>query len=157
MRPLANGGVSFWCIVENLHHAVDYFPVTIRVNVDARNVSHVEELLVVLARAGLAGRVSMYPGQIVGVDDGVPAPSASYRAPCLTNPQFAQAELEFAAMARRHGFARPSLPAPTGAERPARLSGPTSWSSGVGGALISAGTQWATAGRSSVTFAIGRT
>jgi uncharacterized protein len=115
MRPLANGAGSFWRVVENLNHAVDYFPVTIRVNVDAQNISHVEELLVILAREGLAGRVGVYPGQIVGVNDGAPAPSASYRAPCLTNRQFAQAELEFAALARRHGFARPSLPAPAGA------------------------------------------
>ena len=146
MRPLANGAGSFWRIVENLNHAVDYFPVTIRVNVDARNISHVEELLVILARAGLAGRVGVYPGQIVGVNDGVPAPSASYRAPC--RPTGSSPKPNWSSRRWPVGMGSPARRCRRLRERPAQLSGPTSWWSGVAVNSISAGTQWATSGRS---------
>ena len=79
MRPLANGDSTFWRIVKNLHHAVDYFSISVRMNVDVGNFPHTEELLKILEAEGLSGKVAVYPGQIVGVNDGAPAPSASYR------------------------------------------------------------------------------
>jgi uncharacterized protein len=115
MRPLAGGKPSFWGIVTNLRHAVDYFPIAIRINVDAGNIAHTEALLQILAAQGLGGKLSVYVGQIVGVTENPAAPSASYRARCLTNPEFARAELEFKRLAARYGFAQPSLPRPSGA------------------------------------------
>lgn len=115
MRPLTGGKGSFWRIVQNLHHATDYLSVSVRMNVDTGNFGRAEELLQILAAEGFAGKLTVYPGQLVGVDDGAPAPSATYTHRCFTNAQFARAQLEFAALAARYGFARPSLPLPVGA------------------------------------------
>ncbi len=115
MRPLAGGGPTFDRIVENLRHAVDYMAVAVRVNVDTENYARVEELLKLLAAAGLSGRLQVYLGQLVAVDDGGLAPSSSYRAPCFNNKEFAAAETEFTDLAMRYGFAGPSVPGPVGA------------------------------------------
>jgi len=115
MRPLAGGGGSFWRIVRNLHHAVNYLDIAIRMNVDAQNIRRAEELFQILVDEGFAGKLSVYPGQIVGVGENPQAPSASYGPRCLTNREFAWAELEFLALAERYGLAGPSLPRPTGA------------------------------------------
>src|SRR5207247_615607 len=86
--------------------------VVIRVNVNAENVARVEDLLRILADEGLARKLQVYPGQIVAVDDGVPAPSTSYRARCFTRREFADAELQFRALAERYGFPAQSLSGP---------------------------------------------
>lgn len=114
MRPLVGGQGTFWRILDNLRHAVNYMRVNLRVNVDTRNIGGVEELLQLLAAEGLSGKLVVYPGQIVGVDDGVCAPSASYNG-CFTRRDFAAAEQAFNALAVRYGFSRPTLPMPTGA------------------------------------------
>jgi uncharacterized protein len=115
MRPLAGGGSSFRGIVRNLHHAVEYLQVAIRINVDAGNMDHTEALLRILADEGLAGKLSAYVGQIVGVAENPQAPSATYRSPCLTSPGFARVELAFKRLAAGYGFGQPTLPRPTGA------------------------------------------
>lgn len=114
-RPLASGKGSFWRIVRNLHHAVNYLDIAIRMNVDRENIGRAEELLQILKAEGLAGKLTVYPGQIVGVNDGVPSPSATYKPCCMTNKEFAHAELEFEALATRYGFATRRLPSPSGA------------------------------------------
>jgi uncharacterized protein len=113
MRPLATGGDSFWRIVENLHAAVEHLEVNVRVNLDAANLDRYEELLQILADEGLAGKLGVYAGHIVGVSENAAAPSASYGHRCLTNPEFAQASLEFERLADRYGFGRSGLPSPT--------------------------------------------
>jgi uncharacterized protein len=115
MRPLANGQGTFWQIVENLRHAVKYFPIIVRVNVDTQNILHAEELFQILAAEGLSGKLFVYAGQIVGVDDNALAPSASYQPPCFTSPDYARAVLEFDELAARYGFGAPRLPKPAAA------------------------------------------
>jgi uncharacterized protein len=115
MRPLASGRGSFWSIVKNLHHAVNYLETTVRVNVDAENFGRVEELFQILAREGFAGKLGIYPGQLVGLNQDPRAPSASYQARCFSNPEFARVEREFLRLARQYGFGRPELPLPSGA------------------------------------------
>jgi uncharacterized protein len=115
MRPLAGGKPSFWGIVNNLRHAVDYIPVTIRMNVDRENFPHAEELLQILADEGFSGKMGVYAGQIVGINDFAPSPSASFSHACFTNPDYAKAEMEFNELVRRYGFGNPSLPRPSGA------------------------------------------
>src|SRR5207247_8207130 len=72
-------------------------------------------LLQILADEGLAGRLTVNMGQIVGVDDGNLSPSATYTPPCFSTAQFAEVETEFTALALRYGFAAVAVPQPTGA------------------------------------------
>src|SRR5207237_369308 len=83
MRPLAGGRGSFWHIIQNLHHAIKRLAVAVRMNVDTENFGHTEELLQILAGEGFAGKLTVYPGQIVGVNDGTSAPSATYQTRCF--------------------------------------------------------------------------
>ncbi len=114
MRPYRSGRGTFWRIVKNLQHATKYLQVAVRVNVQQDNFSHVEELLQILAENGLAGRLVVYPAQIVAVSDNPAAPSVSYdSAPsCFGNKEFALAELEFARLAQRYGFPAQGLRRP---------------------------------------------
>jgi uncharacterized protein len=112
MRPLANGRGTFARTVRNLRHAVDYFKITIRINVDRGNIGSAEELLQLLAAEGLSGKLRVYLGQLIEINDGSPAPSVSYAGCCLTKPEFAQAELDFARLATRYGFDSKGLPSP---------------------------------------------
>jgi len=114
MRPLVNGKGSFAVILGNLHHAVDHFPVSVRVNIDMGNFARVEELFRLLSDEGLGGKLSVYPGQIVGVRENPLAPSAGYCG-CFSNQEFAQASQSFVRMAAQYGLAAPALPSPTGA------------------------------------------
>jgi uncharacterized protein len=115
MRPLANGNGTFAQIVDNLGGAVAHFDVSVRVNTDRDNYPRLEELLNTLASAGLAGKLTIHLGQLLALDDGVAAPSAAYGSHrCFTNREFAKAREEFAALAFRYGFAKPSLPGPVG-------------------------------------------
>jgi uncharacterized protein len=114
MRPRIDGSGSFDEIVKNLHHAVNYLDVSVRINVDTENFRHVERLLQILQAEGFSGRLSVNLGQIVAVDDGVPAPSRSYKRCCFRNREFAFAELEFKKLAVKYGFLDLSLPRPIG-------------------------------------------
>jgi uncharacterized protein len=114
MRPLVSGKGTFWQIIKNLHEAVNYLKISIRVNVNKENFVHVEELLQILASEGFANKLTVYAAQIVGVNNGPLSPSAAYKGCCFTNPDFALAELEFFALATRYGFAQPSLPVAVG-------------------------------------------
>ncbi len=115
MRPLANGRGTFHQIVGNLHHAVKCFEISVRINADRNNIAFAEELLQALAAEGLSGRLQVYLGQLVAIDDGSGAPSVRYGGSCLSNSQFAQAQIEFTRMATRYGFSHASVPDPTGA------------------------------------------
>jgi uncharacterized protein len=115
MRPLVNGSGTFWQIIENLHHAVNYFSVAVRVNIDTQNVDQTEALLQILVSEGLAGKCSLNAGHIIGGGVGHAGPSATYKPACLTNAEFARAEIEFNRMAERYGFGNTTLPKPTGA------------------------------------------
>ena len=79
MRPLVDGSGTFWQIITNLHHAIKYFSVGLRVNLDAENVHDAEALLQILASEGFSGKIGVYPGQIIAIKDGQPAPSATYK------------------------------------------------------------------------------
>ncbi len=115
MRPLANGGETFWKIVENLEQTVDVLSIAVRMNVDTENIQRAAELFEILADHGLSGKLTVYPGQLVGVNDGGGAPSESYQPACFGNAEFAQAELEFHELARQYGLSGPYLPGPSGA------------------------------------------
>lgn len=112
MRPLRNGRGTFEVILDNVVACADLLPLSIRVNLDASNVSESRRLLDLLAERGLGGRLEVVPGQIVAYDEGIGAPSESYHARCFTLPEFAQVKQEFLAYARQLGLASASLPQP---------------------------------------------
>ncbi|WP_391489257.1 radical SAM protein [Gordonia rubripertincta] len=114
MRPLASGRGTFDRIVRNIEEVADVLDITVRVNVDHENIGRVEELFELLGAHGLAGRVTIYAGQLVKVDDEapVPSPSAHYSPSCFTGSEFAAVEAEFVRKATEFGFNRPSLPGP---------------------------------------------
>ena len=101
MRPLANGKETFWTIIKNLHHAVKYLQISMRVNLDMQNFASVEPLFQILADEGLSCKLSIYPGHIVGVNTGAKPPSTTYRRRCFTNLGFARAELQFRELATK--------------------------------------------------------
>ena len=115
LRPLAGGQGSFWRIVENIHSAIKYMDVSIRMNIDKGNIRAAEELMQILAKESLAGKVKLYPGQIIQPGDDGGSPLKPYAGSCFSKPDFAQAELEFGLLAERYGFSKPSLPKPAGA------------------------------------------
>jgi uncharacterized protein len=112
MRPLRSGRGTFDVILDNVVACADILPISIRVNLDAHNVAAYEQLLDTLVDRGLSGRVNVNPGQIVAYDEGIGAPSETYRARCFTLPEFADVEREFLAAAHQRGLAEPHLPGP---------------------------------------------
>ena len=114
MRPLVNGKGTFSTILRNLHHAVEHFAVSLRVNIDMGNFDRVEELFRLLAAEGFGGKLGVYAGQIVGVKDNPLAPAAGYCG-CFSNREFAQASQSFMRLAAQYGLAAPFLPSPTSA------------------------------------------
>ena len=112
MRPLRSGRETFGVILDNVVACADLLPITIRVNLDTSNISESDRLLDLLVERGLSGRVSVQPARIVAYDEGIGAPSESYRPTCFTLPEFAAVEREFVARARSRGLAPTDLPQP---------------------------------------------
>jgi uncharacterized protein len=112
MRPLRSGRGTFDTILDNVVESADLLEISIRVNLDTSNSGEYERLLDQLVDRGLAGRVSVCPGQIVAYDEGIGAPSETYRPACYTLPEYATVEREFLAQARTRGLAPATLPQP---------------------------------------------
>lgn len=114
MRPLRSGSGTFDRILANVCDVADVLDVTIRVNADSTNYDSCGELLGILRDAGLAGRVTVYLGQLVQVNDGapIPTPSSSYVPRCFGAGEFAEKEAAFMEQAAQHGFNGPALPGP---------------------------------------------
>jgi uncharacterized protein len=113
-RPLVGGGKTFDRVLANLHHAVERFDVSVRVNVDNANLGRVEELFQILEAEGLGGRLHIGAAKTVSWDDNPSAPMASYQSACFTSPEFARVELEFNRLAARYGLGTPTLPSAIG-------------------------------------------
>jgi uncharacterized protein len=112
MRPLRSGRGTFDVILDNVVACADLLPISIRVNLDASNAGEYVRLLDLLVEHDLAGRVTVYPGQIVAYPGQAGAPSETYRPHCFTLPEFADVEREFLAAAYERGLAQRSLPEP---------------------------------------------
>src|SRR3954452_11995642 len=112
MRPLRNGRGTFDVILDNVVACADLISISIRVNLDTGNAGAYVGLLDQLVERGLAGRVNVHPGQLVAYDEGIGAPSETYRPRCFTLPQFADVERDFLVAARERGLASVQLPQP---------------------------------------------
>jgi uncharacterized protein len=114
MRPLVSGRPTFAVILDNIERAADILPISVRVNLDTSNLAEAESLLDLLAERGLGGRITVYPGRIVALDDASGAPSATYAPACFSVGEFAAVERAFLARARELGLASAELPQPVG-------------------------------------------
>ncbi len=114
-RPHVSGRGTFDRVVDNVVRAADLIDVGVRVNLSRENLGDVEELLRELTDRGLAGRVPVSCGLVIGDSGSASSPLASYTTPTLSRAEYAEIELEFAALARRYGFTSNAdlLPAPT--------------------------------------------
>jgi uncharacterized protein len=112
VRPHASGAPTFERIVANVMDAADHLEIHVRVNVDRHNAHRSGELLVMLAEAGLAGRVKVGLGRITDATSNAQAPVARYGSSCLSGPDFGEFELVFNALAHELGFGPPSAPRP---------------------------------------------
>lgn len=110
-RPTVAGRGTFEAVLNGICNAVRYMDVSVRINVDEANYSYATDVLDILAAEGLSGRLRVYVGQLIAVDDGAPAPSTRYSlGKCLTRPDFARVEQRFTFDASAHGFATQSVP-----------------------------------------------
>jgi len=109
-RPKKEGGTSFDRIVTNVSDAIEYLGINIRVNLDTGNLGRVEELMVILAERGLAGKVSLTPARLAPIASAPDAPALSYAGGCYGCGDYANVELEFDELADRHGFTTRGLP-----------------------------------------------
>jgi len=114
MRPLQNGRPTFDVILDNIEQSADILPIEVRVNLDTSNAGEAEALLDLLVARGLAGRITVYPGQIVALDEGAGAPSETYAPACFGVAEFARIERAFLARAHELGLAPAGLPQPVG-------------------------------------------
>ena len=146
MRPLVSGRPTFDVILDNIERSADLLPIAVRVNLDTSNAAEAETLLDLLAERGLGGRITVYPGRIVALDDGAGAPSETY-APRVLHPARVRGDRADVPRpcAQSWGSRRPSSRSRS-AHR-ARRSAPTSWSWAPAASSTSAGTPWATSGR----------
>jgi uncharacterized protein len=81
-------------------------------NVDKENFDQIDRLLEILAGNGLSGKVEVYVGHLIAVNDGASQPSASYNKPCFTTREFASTEKYFNDAARSYGFTSRVLDGP---------------------------------------------
>jgi uncharacterized protein len=106
-RFFKTGGPSFDRILANLVEVARHpdlpLALTVRCNVDARNAHSVEQLIDVLADAGLGGRISVYFAPVH--DWGNSASALS-----LTDRAYAKNELEWTVYAMSRGFALGLVP-----------------------------------------------
>src|SRR5262249_18370550 len=57
MRPMVGGRGTFWKIVGNLHTAIKYLDISIRINIDHHNLQYAEALLKILKDEGFSGKL----------------------------------------------------------------------------------------------------
>ncbi|WGW03577.1 radical SAM/SPASM domain-containing protein [Tropicibacter oceani] len=112
MRPQTNGKGSFKQVLENVEASCEILDLTVRVNADTSNYDRCKELLEILQGRRLNGKITIYLGHLVNVDDGAPSPSATYLPRCFAGGEFAQKEIEFLRLAAEMGFNGPALPGP---------------------------------------------
>ncbi len=109
-RPALGGQGTFDKILSNIKAAADLITISIRVNVDRRNVDGLEELLHILRENGLHERIGIYLGHVWEYTEHVEESGF------LSTEEFAQVQTQFQFLKFRLGFR-------TGAKLPVPRSG----------------------------------
>ncbi len=100
-RKLPNGGDTFFVILNNIKKMVELSPdtkVTIRVNIDKENVSHVDKILSYLDDYGLRERVGFYLAPVDNIND------TCNSSICFNNTEFAKEQLKFVEENLKRGY-----------------------------------------------------
>jgi uncharacterized protein len=108
-RPLANGRETFEQIVKNLCEICKLNPpppVFVRINLDQTNLDSGAYILELLDQAGLAGKVGVTYGQIVGLTQ---ACASAVDGLCIPRGKFISAIASYGAESNRRGFSMPQL------------------------------------------------
>lgn len=87
-RVLLGGQGTFWKIIDNLKEVVDHIPVQLRVNVDRRNSGATLDLMELLVKEGIAGKIRPYLAQVTF--DG--AACGNILESCYSSDEFANTE-----------------------------------------------------------------
>jgi len=85
-RILKNGCGSFWRIVDNIKGLMEQYQVDIRVNIDKRNVNHVDKLVEILSKEGVLTHCSLSFSHV----DAITNASSKNKDNCLSLPVFAR-------------------------------------------------------------------
>ena len=108
-RPLANGRGTFETIVKNLRQVCNLNPappVFIRINLDQTNLDSGTGVLELLDQAGLAGKVGVTFGQIVGLTQ---ACASAVDGLCIPRGKFISTIAAYGLESNRRGFQMPQL------------------------------------------------
>jgi len=105
-RPMAGNQPSFDTILGNIAEADPRLAVSIRINVDQRNVDVVPKLFDQLDSAGLLGRVSVYFASVTPYTK----VCADVTDHCMTGQSWAQVESPLQLLALNRGYGEPGLP-----------------------------------------------
>jgi len=95
-RHLRSGSGTFDTIISNLKHAVQFFKIYIRVNLDKCNSKSALELFDELEAAGLKEKIVLYTAMVDSV-------SGCY-GKCMSTSQYVGADLDFSRAAIKKGF-----------------------------------------------------
>ncbi|HET9235449.1 MAG TPA: radical SAM protein, partial [Candidatus Eisenbacteria bacterium] len=107
-RHLRGGQGTFRSILRNLTEAADILRITVRVNVDRKNVAGAPEVLRELRESGLLSRVQIY---FAPVKESTGA-CADMTGRCFTNEEFARVQLEIYENLVARGFTEVEYPEP---------------------------------------------
>jgi uncharacterized protein len=108
-RPLAGGQGTFERILENICEAAQLDPrppITVRINLDATNLNSAINVIEILDRAGLAGKISVAYGQIAGLTQ---ACASAVDGMCIPRAKFIGSVGPYGAESIRRGFRIPQL------------------------------------------------
>jgi uncharacterized protein len=137
-RALRDGRPTFGRILDNIVGAAAKLPVVVRVNVDRSNAHGLEELVDLLAEAGLVGRVGVYLGHTLPYTD----VCADVEDRAFSRAEFAVLEVRFKFLLLQRGWRRHfRLPCPGYARHvPPTAPAVTSWPRATW--CSNAGTRW---------------
>jgi uncharacterized protein len=107
-RPKVNGKGTFDEIITNLQGSDRRLALTIRVNVDRRNVEYIPRLFDQLDEAKLRGRVIVYFAPVAPYTE-ICADVVDH---CVTGPDWARLDTQLTFLASERGYASPNLPNP---------------------------------------------
>jgi uncharacterized protein len=99
-RILLGGQGTFWRILDNMKSVAGMIPIQLRINVDRRNAPATIDLLELLVKEGLAGKVSPYIAQVTAAGSAC----GNIVESCFDGPDFALAAAEIYREAAKRGL-----------------------------------------------------